>query len=108
VRTRAGGFTLDEAVDLDSLRFLAGAGRAAEAVLPAARALGHVPEASLDAVSVSKLLHGQPAPAPAGFAVEAGSAVRLTDPSGRLVGLGRLDAGALVPLRLLPAGESIA
>ncbi|MEK7476422.1 MAG: tRNA pseudouridine(55) synthase TruB [Candidatus Coatesbacteria bacterium] len=107
VRTRAGSFALADSVDLESLRFLAEAGRAAEAILPAARALGHVPEAGLDAASVSRLLHGQPAPAPAGLSVEPGAPVRLTDPAGRMIGLGRLDGGALVPLRLLPAGESI-
>jgi tRNA U55 pseudouridine synthase TruB len=119
VRTRAGSLSLEESVDLESLRRLAAAGRAAEGLVPAARALAHLPEAKLDDAAAARLLHGQSVPDPRRHAVpaSAGSAtaapenpnvpVRLTIPGGRMIGIGRLDAGTLFPLRTLPPGESL-
>jgi len=102
VRTRAGSFALGDAVDLESLSHLAEAGRAAEAILDPGRVLAHLPEANLDDAAVARLRHGQPAPAPAGVTAEPGGAVRLMRADGSMIGLGRLDLGHLLPLRLLP------
>jgi len=109
VRTRSGSFTLGDSVDLESLGVLARAGRGAEAIVPAAVALGHLPEARCTPAQAARLGNGQPVEAPAGAVP---GFVRLTNDAGALFGIGRVEiapdgAAALRPDRMLPPGELV-
>ncbi len=105
-RTRAGGFVLADAITLPALRELAAAGRAAEALVPANRALAHLPGMALDEAATRRAAIGQPvsltAPAPPD------GPIRLLDPAGRLLGVAQAGQGAARPLRMLPAGVALA
>jgi len=110
VRTRSGPLTVEEAVDLETLDHLARAGRAAEALVPAAVVLGHLPEARCADPEADRLRNGQPVAAPAGSIP---GMVRLTRDGGGLFGIGRVEPDAdgtsvLRPERILPPGELVA
>jgi tRNA pseudouridine55 synthase len=89
-RTRAGVFTLSQAVPLEA---------AAEAPLvPLADALAHLTTLSLDAAQTVAARHGKPLPDGG-----ATGTVRLLDPDGGLVAVAEARAGRLVYLRVFNA-----
>lgn len=63
VRTRAGRFTLEEAVTLPQLEARAAAGGVAEVLLPIAEALAHLPAVRVAPEAGPLLLHGSTVPA---------------------------------------------
>ena len=113
-RTRAGSFLLADTIRPDALAALAQAGRAGEAVVPAARALAHCPEVRLSDADATRLTQGQWVAPPPDLVAAAGAPLRATRPDGRLVGIASLDAvrgaGApvLVAVRMLPPGTAMA
>jgi tRNA pseudouridine55 synthase len=97
-------FSGDAMVTLEQLE--ASTDRAA-LLLPADRAVQHLPAARLDAAGTASLLHGQPV-RPASLAgagaIALGSTLRLYGAEGAFLGLGEAEAGGLVqPRRLLRA-----
>lgn len=106
VRTRAGAFALADAVPPDALT--------AASLLPASRALAHLPEARLSDADANRLAQGQWLDPPEGLIAAAGAPLRATRPDGRLVGIAALDAVrgtgilSLVAVRMLPPGAAMA
>lgn len=104
-RTRAGAFSLNEAVTLERLRELAEAGLAGQALLPMAAALSELPTVHLTAAAARRIrhgaaVHGGPASWPDG------APVRLYDETGALVAVGVYDsARGLLRARVLLAVE---
>jgi tRNA pseudouridine55 synthase len=97
-RTRIGMFTLDRAASLDQIQQTG----LANLLLPLESALQDLPRINLDAESARRLQHGQRIPSP-GQGRPSGK-LALLDPSGLLLGLGRIDdQGILHPERIVPA-----
>jgi tRNA pseudouridine55 synthase len=106
VRTRIGGFTVEDAARLDELPLKAAALHTLDA------ALRHVPVIALDADGARRVRHGNPvgyAPGQlrggdnAGAATQTGrgGCVQLRDPEGKLLGIGRITRDTIRVERLL-------
>ncbi len=97
-RTRSGRFSIDRAISLDQLQEMMAAGSAEQALTPIDDALAAFPVISISEAETVRVLHGNQISCPLSFAnVAAGGHVRLHSPSGRLLGLARVDAGVLKP-----------
>jgi tRNA pseudouridine55 synthase len=105
-RTRAGAFSIDEAVTPEELQRRADDGRAGEILRPLKAALSGRPAAHLTAREAERARHGAPFAA-AGLSkdVEGGAHVALFDETGELLGVAVYDAarGLLRP-RVMLAG----
>lgn len=88
-RTRAGRFTLADAVTLDH----AAEGR----VLPLTEVLSHLPGVTIGPERVADVQHGRPIPAPPGPPY---GPLRILGPSGALLAVGEADAGKIRYLRV--------
>jgi tRNA pseudouridine55 synthase len=104
VRTRSGPFRIEDAVGLDELRQGAAVGRDGLRawLLPADAGLDELPALSLTPEEVRDAALGRfvrPAAGVAGLVPE--DAIRLLDPSGRIVGMGRLDGRRVQPTKML-------
>jgi tRNA pseudouridine55 synthase len=87
-RTASGEFTEDEARTLEALQELAGAGRLSEALIPGARVLPQIPNATVDALTAGEIRHGKDfrlSP----FVERAGAKyVKAVSPEGDLIAIG--------------------
>lgn len=100
-RRRVGPLRLDEARTVDDIGALVSQGRLGEALLSIDEALKDMPCLVVQAPDSVRILHGVPFPLSAILDIEApgvaplqeGQIVRLKDPTGRLLGLGRIPAG---------------
>ncbi|MCS6845384.1 MAG: tRNA pseudouridine(55) synthase TruB [Caldilineales bacterium] len=99
-RLAVGDFGAEEAITLEQLAAAAAAGRWTSLVLPADRAVAHLPAVTLAPDQARRLLFGQPVPAaPASAADQA----RAYDRQGRLLAVVRLDPtkGVWRPVKVL-------
>ena len=101
VRTASGPFRLEDAISLEAMRSAAEADPAALAafLLPVDAGLEAMPSLVLDATDLPRVARGQAARATTGAHVD--SPVRLLDPGGRLVAIGRWRGGTLLPDKVL-------
>jgi tRNA pseudouridine55 synthase len=104
VRTGSGPFKLDDAVTLDALRTAAASGP--DGVRPLLLApdfgLGAIPVIHLNAAEIADASMGRFVRPEAGIGEVSGDGpIRLTDPSGRIVGMGRLDGRRVAPTKML-------
>lgn len=123
IRTRVGPFHIGDALTWEQLEALAAENRLAEAVLPPAFGVEHLPAVTVDAGQARRFGQGAPvawtaAPGGGPFAsaevkgdaLAAEGLVRVHGPDGRLVGLGRWEAGGgrrwLRPERVLQPPEA--
>lgn len=100
LRTRVGRFSLDSSLTLEEL---SEAEDLASLLLPPDEALDHLPAVDLTAIQRRQVLDGLPIPLfqiPGWTRLPADVPVRLRDERG-LVAVGRVDAGRLVPFRVL-------
>jgi tRNA pseudouridine55 synthase len=99
-RTRAGTFTLRDAVALD--RVIANDQQVRSRVVPLERLLPDMPEAHLTEPGVRRASHGNPLIGGdfrltgGSSAVTVGTRLRLIDPAGKLLGIGNVTAGGLL------------
>jgi tRNA pseudouridine55 synthase len=96
-RTRSGRFRLEQAITLQELADLAGAGKTSQVVTPIDAALGDFPLVSVSEIETIKVLHGNQISCPRSFADHSGDLVRLHSPSGTLLALARIVSGLLKP-----------
>ena len=96
-RTRSGRFRLEQAITLQELADIAGAGKTAQVVTPIDAALGDFPSVSVSETETIKVLHGNQISCPRSFADHSGDFVRLHSPSGTLLALARIVSGVLKP-----------
>lgn len=108
-RTRASGFTLDDAVTLQYARELAAAGRLRERLLPVETLFSAFPALTVTAAQAARFENGgaldfartsQRAAPPA-----EGAVLRVRSPGGGFLGLGRAAEGQLRVLRRFPQTE---
>lgn len=92
-RLGSGRFSLEDALDLDKFRALAGQGRAGEALMDMADAVGDHPRVDLDAQAAADLGHGRPIAASG-----RPGPVAAVGPDGRLVAMVDDRDGAAWPL----------
>ncbi len=93
-RTRVGGFDLDQAVTLEQLE---ATDDREGLLLPLDAGLQDLPAMTLEAVSAQTMVHGQPV----SVALEDAEAIRLYDPKGVFIGVGRSRNGTLTAQRLV-------
>jgi tRNA pseudouridine55 synthase len=96
VRTRSGRFTIDNAVTLGRLADLAAAGSLDQALVSMDEALADIPSVAVNEPDAGRILHGNSVPwqeEPRSVA----SLLRIHDPSGKLLALGRLIRGDIRP-----------
>jgi len=98
-RTGAGGFDIAEATPLDALEGAAPDTRAVQ-LLPVDALLAALPRLDLDAAAAADLHRGRHVPWPLADAPANAPLLRAYDAAGRLVGVVRHEAGALVPERM--------
>lgn len=98
-RTGAGGFDIAAATPLDALEDAAPDARAA-LLLPVDALLSALQRLDLDAAAAADLHCGRHVPWPAAHTPANAPLLRAYDASGRLVGVVRQEAGALVPERM--------
>lgn len=96
-RTRVGAFSIENAVTLDQLAQARAAGQAETLLIPADRALLHLPSLSLDATGAGRLGQGQAVPVTGG----ADGWVRVYGEGERFMGVGWQAAGVVHPKRLV-------
>jgi tRNA pseudouridine55 synthase len=96
-RTRSGRFRLEQAITLQELADLAGAGKTSQVVTPIDAALGDFPSVSVSEIETIKVLHGNQISCPRSFADHSGDLVRIHSPSGTLLALARIVSGLLKP-----------
>lgn len=97
-RTRAGRFTIAEAISLDALT----PARAAQALVSPTDALAHLPAVHLDPAGVVTVKHGKPLPLPPGAQV--GDRFRLLTPEGALAAVVEVQPSKIVYLRVFNYG----
>jgi tRNA pseudouridine55 synthase len=104
IRTASGPFRLDQAVSLDALRAAAVAGPAAVAafLLPSDAGLDSIPAIRLTPVEISDAAMGRFV-RPGGGLVDLppDGPIRLQDPDGRIVGIGRIVGRRIAPEKML-------
>ena len=104
-RTRAGAFTLDEAVTLDAIREAGAEGPEAVArlLLPVDAGLEAMPSVTVTAAEAGQLAEGRFVLPSAGLGAAAGAdgPVRACEASGRLVAIASVRAGRLAPEKVL-------
>lgn len=93
VRTRIGGFRLENSLDPESLT----AENLTEHLLPARSAVVDLPSLTLAADQVAAVIQGRAIPGPAGMKGE----VALLEPEGELVAVGVVTEGRVAPKRVL-------
>ncbi len=93
-RTRVGGFDLNQAVTLEQLE---ATDDREGLLLPLDAGLQDLPAMTLEAVSAQTMVHGQPV----SVALEDAEAIRLYDPKGVFIGVGRSRNGTLTAQRLV-------
>jgi tRNA pseudouridine55 synthase len=87
LRTRVGGWVLDQASDLQQIEAAHGAGTLGESLISCAEALPHLPAVMVDAAVAARLRCGTPQPVDDATATEDGL-LRIIDPAGLLVCIG--------------------
>ncbi len=106
VRTSSGPFRLDDAVTLERLRSAATDGPAglAPLLLPSDAGLDHLPSIRLTEDEIRDASMGRFVRPVAGIATVSGDGpIRLLDATGRIVGIGALDARRVAPSKMLKA-----
>jgi tRNA pseudouridine55 synthase len=106
-RTMASGFTLEEAIPLEAAEQLArseGPAALARRLVPMADAIRGMAPAEVTAREAWDLVHGRAVGRPG---AADSPAVRVLAPDGRLVAIGRLEGGALRPVRVLLAPAEV-
>jgi tRNA pseudouridine55 synthase len=96
VRTRSGRFTIDHAVTIDRLAELTAAGALDQVLVSMDQALEDIPSVIVNMHEASRILHGNSVPWQGKPPIVA-SLLRIHDPSGRLLGLGRPVQGDIRP-----------
>ncbi len=96
-RTRSGRFFLDRAITLEQMQALAAVGDAGRAVLPMDEGLADFPAVSLTEAETFRIAHGNRLTGSASASNMPSGMIRLHDPSGRLLGLARLNEGIVRP-----------
>ncbi len=96
VRSRSGRFTLNHAVTLDRLAELAAADALDEVLVSMDNALADFPSVIVNELEAGRILHGNSVPWQGEPSI-AGSLMRIHDPSGRLLALGRPIQGDIRP-----------
>jgi tRNA pseudouridine55 synthase len=98
VRTRAGRFSLAQALSMEQFADLAAAGREDEAAISLDEALDDHPGITVSAPDARKILHGNPV---SGYAACATAGprdrIRLREPGGALIAMGVVKAGTISP-----------
>jgi tRNA pseudouridine55 synthase len=111
-RRRVGPLTLDRALSIGEIEARLSAGRLAEELMSLDEALQALPVLVLDEATSVRVLHGVPVPPEKAHwravldkgPLRVGQPVRLKDPSGRLLALGRVPEG--IPWTEAPAGDT--
>ena len=103
VRTASGPFTLDAAIDVETIRAAAAEDPAAveRLLLPVDAGLDGFPRLTVDAATVGSLARGQAAPLPTGTEPPADRPILIADAAGRLVAIATLVDGRLAPDKVL-------
>ncbi len=96
VRTRSGRFTIDNTVTLDRLADLAAADALDQALVSMDEALADMPSVTVNEPEAGRILHGNSVPWQEDT-LNAASLLRIHDPSGRLLALGRPVRGDIRP-----------
>jgi tRNA pseudouridine55 synthase len=96
VRTRSGRFTIDHAVTIDRLADIAAAGALDQVLVSMDEALADIPLVTVDESEAGRILHGNSVPWQ-GEPQIVDSLLRIHDPSGRLLALGRPVRGDIRP-----------
>jgi tRNA pseudouridine55 synthase len=102
-RTRSGRFTIEQAVTLEALQDVAGAGNAESAIMPVDQALADFPSLSITEDEAGRIAHGGRIPRISQDAAVRAGPVRLHDPSGRLAALARFENDVVRPELVFPA-----
>ena len=100
-RTASGAFRIGDACTLEGLERMAPAERLRR-LLPLPQLLDSLPRTQLDATEEARFRNGQALPSGAA----AGGTVGVFGPGGHVIGLGRVEAGVLRPLRLTATQEA--
>jgi len=96
-RTRSGSFSIDRAVSLDQLQTMMAAGSVDPVITPIDDALAEFPAVPISETETTRVMNGNTIACPLSLANITSERVRLHSPTGRLLGLARIDAGALKP-----------
>jgi tRNA pseudouridine55 synthase len=96
-RTRSGGFGIEHAVTLEWIAEKAESGGLDEVVTPIDKALDDFPSVPISEAEAVRISRGNQIPCPESVANGTNGLVRLHRPSGGLVALARIVAGALKP-----------
>ena len=102
-RVSSGAFTLKDSVSLDTLKEAASEGTLARWVTPPDRAVAHLPEVHVSAVTAAGIMNGIPWPMD-GAGTEAGAA-RIYDEEGRFLGLAEGRDGCWRPKLVFAATQ---
>lgn len=106
VRTASGPFTLEIARSLDEIRDAAaakGPDGVRELLLPSDTGLDALPAVALTVEEIADALQGRfVRPAGGMRGAPEGEPLRLTDPAGLIVGMGRRDGARIAPTKMLP------
>lgn len=106
VRTASGPFTIETARSLDEIRDAAaakGPDGVRELLLPSDTGLDALPAVALTATEIADALQGRFVRPAGGFrGAPEGEPLRLTDPTGLIVGMGRRDGARIAPTKMLP------
>jgi tRNA pseudouridine55 synthase len=104
-RTASGPFTLDRAVTLDALRDAAaahGPDGIRQLLLPADAGLDAIPAVALTPTEIADAAQGRYVKPTAGLrGTEDGVPLRLLDPAGAIVGMGRREGARIAPTKIL-------
>lgn len=101
IRTRIGDFDLDEAVDVARLE----RDSLTSQLIPAARAVSHLPQMRIDAAEAGALAYGRPLAFPS--ARPEGDLVAVVDSRGELLALGSCRDGMLQPAQVFITPEDL-
>lgn len=98
VRTRAGRFRIDQAMDLEHLARLASLGTSEQALLSLSEALGSFSAVTVDESEARRISHGNTIAIPQGFEDNnAEKPIQVLDQDGRMLAIAKTEAGYLRP-----------
>jgi tRNA pseudouridine55 synthase len=96
VRTSSGRYRIDDAISLDELSRLSGAGLAESVFMPIDRALDEMPSVTVEGTDARRISHGNRIAGPE-KGMPANSLLRIHDETGCLLAIARAGAGGLEP-----------
>ncbi len=98
VRTRAGRFRIEQALDLEQLAQKASLGLAEQSLLPLGEALGSFASVTVDASDAWRISHGNTIPIPPGFAVnDLLPLIQVLDRDGRMLAIAKTSGELIRP-----------